>query len=153
MFPALMPILLALAAWLSSGSGYAAELERQWVIIGGEQFRVEVARTVDEQARGLMRRHSLAPDAGMLFVYEEPQWLAFWMFDTHIALDILYFDARQRLVNLHQDVPPCRSRPCAVYPSDAPAQYVLELNAGTAARLGVQVGDRLQIRSSADRSR
>lgn len=80
-------------------------------------------------------------DHGMLFVFPEAQPLTFWMKDTLIPLDMLFFDDAHRLVAIQANAPPCKADPCQVYPSVVPARYVLELNAGTAAKLGVRKGD------------
>lgn len=92
-----------------------------------------------------MMRTTLAPDHSMLFAfpYSAPQ--AFWMKNTLIPLDILFFDAERKLVSVQPNVPPCKADPCPSYPSDAPARYVLELSAGTAKRIGAKVGDELTI--------
>jgi uncharacterized membrane protein (UPF0127 family) len=90
-----------------------------------------------------MFRESLPERQGMLFVFERPQPLAFWMKNTLIPLDILYFDADRRLVSVSRDVPPCKSAYCPSYPSAGPALYTLELNAGQAAALGVKRGDEI----------
>ena len=112
-----------------------------WVKIGGERYAVEIADDDAERARGLMFRDVLAEGHGMLFIHvsEEPQ--SYWMKNTRIPLDILYFDDSRRLVAQQRDVPPCSlGDACPPYPSDAPARYVLELNAGEAARLDLQDG-------------
>lgn len=115
-----------------------------WVEVGGERFKVEIADNDAERARGLMFRDELAADAGMLFIHdaEEPQ--AYWMKNTRIPLDILYFDNARRLVTQQRNVPPCSGGDsCPPYPSDRPARYVLELNAGEAERLKLQDGAEL----------
>ena len=112
-----------------------------WVKIGGERYAVEIADDDAERARGLMFRDVLAEGHGMLFIHvsEEPQ--SYWMKNTRIPLDILYFDDSRRLVAQQRDVPPCSlGDACPPYPSGAPARYVLELNAGEAARLDLQDG-------------
>lgn len=112
-----------------------------WVKIGGERYAVEIADDDTERARGLMFRDVLAEGHGMLFIHvsEEPQ--SYWMKNTRIPLDILYFDDSRRLVAQQRDVPPCSlGDACPPYPSGAPARYVLELNAGEAARLDLQDG-------------
>ena len=112
-----------------------------WVKIGGERYAVEIADDDTERARGLMFRDVLAEGHGMLFIHvsEEPQ--SYWMKNTRIPLDILYFDDSRRLVAQQRDVPPCSlGDACPPYPSDVPARYVLELNAGEAARLDLQDG-------------
>jgi uncharacterized membrane protein (UPF0127 family) len=65
------------------------------------------------------------------------------MKNTRIPLDILYFDDGLTLVSMAENARPCVADPCPSYPSEAPARYVLELNAGTARSLGVEKGDRL----------
>jgi uncharacterized membrane protein (UPF0127 family) len=109
------------------------------------RFTAEVAAEPDEWRHGLMERPSLAPDAGMLFLFPEAAPRAFWMMNTLIHLDILFADASGRILNIHADVPPCAApRRCPTYPSVAPAQYVLEIAGGRAQALGIRVGDRLQ---------
>ena len=90
---------------------------------------------------GLMDRTSMPADHGMLFVFPSAEPRTFWMKDTLIPLDMLFFDEAHRLVTVHADVPPCKADPCPLYASNAPARYVLELNAGTAAKLGLRKGD------------
>lgn len=116
-----------------------------WVEVGGERFCVELAVTPEERARGLMFRDSLADGHGMVFLFEHEEHQSFWMKNTRIPLDILYFDAERRLVSASERTPPCRlGDRCPSYPSDGPAKYVLELNAGEAARLGLQRGAELK---------
>lgn len=113
-----------------------------WVELRGQRIPVEVADDHDERQRGLMFRDQLPASTGMLFVHERSQPLAYWMKNTRIPLDILYFDADRKLVSMSRNVPPCSlGDRCPPYPSRAPGKYVLELNAGEAAALGVQDGD------------
>lgn len=113
------------------------------VVLKGETFSVELATESKEQALGLMFRDSMADDHGMLFIFPSATTRNFWMKNTRIPLDIFYFDENLRLVNVARDAKPCRTPQCPVYSSTGPAKYVLELNAGKAAELGVQPGDEL----------
>ena len=116
-----------------------------WVELAGHRYTIEVANDDAERARGLMHRDAMAEGSGMLFVHdaEEPQ--AYWMKNTRIPLDILYFDDARKLVAQQRDVPPCSlGDACPSYPSNEPARYVLELNAGQAARLSLQDGAELR---------
>ena len=130
---AFLPALLfALSGCASGGT---------WVEVGGHRYSVEVADDEEERARGLMFRDQLAADHGMLFIHESEDPQAYWMKNTRIPLDILYFDNARKLVSQQRDVPPCTlGDACPPYPSDAPARFVLELNAGEAARLGLAEG-------------
>ena len=112
----------------------------------GQRFDVEIADNQEARARGLMFRDSMAADHGMLFIFESPYVQTFWMKNTRIPLDILYFDSNYKLVSVQERVPPCRSDPCAQYPSTGPAQYVLELNSGMAEKLGAKPGDVLTVK-------
>lgn len=115
-----------------------------WVELGGQRYKVEIADDDAERTRGLMFRDEMGKDRGMLFIHERMEPLAYWMKNTKIPLDILYFDDAHTLVSQQRDVPPCSlGDRCPPYPSQAPARYVLELNAGEAARLGLKDGAKL----------
>lgn len=137
-----LPLLLV---WLLLISG-CAMASGPWVSLDGRRFQVEVADTEAERARGLMFRDSLAPDHGMLFIHDDEAPQAYWMKNTRIPLDILYFDNHLVLVSQQRDVPACDlGDGCPIYPSTAPARYVLELSAGQAAALGLKTGDTLTL--------
>ena len=111
----------------------------------GQKFTVELADTQEKQALGLMFRDHMPDDHGMVFLFPGEAMRAFWMKNTRIPLDIFYFDQDLKLVSVSENTPPCRSQRCPSYPSSGPAKYVLELNAGKAAELGVQAGDVLEL--------
>ena len=116
-----------------------------YVVLKGQRFTVELAETSEKQALGLMFRDRLEEDHGMLFLFPVESRRSFWMKNTRIPLDIFYFDAELALVSVAADAQPCRSARCPSYPSEGAAQYVLELNAGKAAELGVHPGDVLEL--------
>ena len=131
-----------LASCFVSGCAGASQ---PWVEVGGQRYAIELADDDAERARGLMFRDVMANDHGMLFIHEAEEPLAYWMKNTKIPLDILYFDDGRKLVAQQRDVPPCSlGDACPSYPSEAPARYVLELNAGEAARLGLKEGVELR---------
>lgn len=133
----LLPVLIALlcAACTSSTT--------PWVEVKGERYEVELAMDDASRMRGLMFRDRLPEQHGMLFVFERQEPQAFWMRNTRIPLDILYFDDALRLVSVSAGTPPCTTQSCPSYPSKEPARFVLEINAGHARRLGMQPGDAL----------
>ena len=108
---------------------------------GRLRFTVEVAATPDQMERGLMFRRSLAPDAGMLFDFRQPTMATMWMRNTLIPLDMLFVDAQGRIVNIHERAVPESDN---VIAAAAPVRYVIELNGGTAARLGIAPGDKVE---------
>lgn len=118
-----------------------ASYNGRWVELAGKRYTVEIADDDESRARGLMFRDSMPESHGMLFIHEYQAPQAYWMKNTRIALDILYFDNERRLVSQQRDVPPCTlGDRCPAYPSKAPARYVLELNAGKAAEIGLEDG-------------
>ena len=130
-------LMLTLAGCASAGG--------PWVELAGHRYDVEIADDDAERARGLMFRDELAADHGMLFIHERQEPQSYWMKNTRIPLDILYFDNARKLVSQQRDVPPCTlGDACPPYPSNAPARYVLELNAGEAARLSLRDGAQLR---------
>ena len=131
-------VLLPLLACAMSGCAGASQ---PWVEIAGQRYAVELADDDAERARGLMFRDAMADDRGMLFIHDAQDSQAYWMKNTRIALDILYFDNDRKLVSQQRGVPPCSlGDACPSYPSNAPARYVLELNAGQAEKLKLQDG-------------
>lgn len=116
-----------------------------YVELKGQRYTIEIAADDPSRAHGLMDRTSMDADHGMLFVFEDDAPRAFWMKNTKIPLDMLFFDADAKLVSVQHNVPPCVADPCAGYSSGAPARYVLELNAGQANELGLTPGDAMAI--------
>ena len=139
----LAPIVLLLAS--CSGTASTPQGPTAAVELRGQRIQVELATDDASRQHGLMMRTELAANHGMLFVFPHSGPQAFWMKNTLISLDILYFDTDRRLVSMQLDVPPCRADPCPTYPSEAPALYVLELSAGSAQRMGVHRGDELKV--------
>lgn len=133
-------LVLAFAAALPACAADAPSVE-----LKGQRFSIEVAEDEAARNQGLMNRTEMAADHGMLFVFQDDAPRAFWMKNTKIPLDMLFFDAERKLVSVQHDVPPCLADPCPGYSSGAPARYVLELNGGRARKLGVQSGDELSI--------
>jgi uncharacterized protein len=100
-------------------------------------FRVEVALTPEEHARGLMYRSQLAADAGMIFVFESPSVQRFWMKNTLIPLDMIFIGKDRRIVGIVEDAVPETETERMV---GAPSLYVLEISGGLSAQLGIKRG-------------
>ncbi len=103
------------------------------------RFTVEIARSPEEQARGLMHRQSLPPDHGMIFPYDPPQPVGFWMKDTLIPLDMIFIAPGGRILRIEQAVP-LSLEPVA---SGEAVEAVLELNGGRSTELGIAAGDQV----------
>jgi len=131
-----LAFLLPLAACAESGA---------YVELKGQRYAIEVAADNASREHGLMDRTHMDANHGMLFVFDDDAPRAFWMKNTKIPLDMLFFDADMKLVSIQHSVPPCVADPCAAYSSGAPARYVLELNGGEAQKLGLTSGDTIEI--------
>src|SRR6478735_3833962 len=107
---------------------------------GPHKFMVEVMRDDAQRARGLMYRRFMPQDRGMLFDFKREEPVSMWMKNTYLPLDMVLIDRTGRVVNVAENTEPLSER---IIPSGAPAFAVLELNAGTARRIGLKVGDRL----------
>lgn len=116
-----------------------------YVELKGHVYTIEVAADDASRAHGLMDRTSMDINHGMLFVFDDDAPRVFWMKNTKIPLDMMFFDADAKLISVQHNVPPCLADPCAGYSSGAPARYVLELNAGQANELGLTPGDAMAI--------
>jgi uncharacterized protein len=108
---------------------------------GSESFAVEVADEPAERSRGLMFRETLDPAAGMLFVYEKPRRASFWMKNTLIPLDMIFADPTGKVTRVHSNAIPGDTTP--IDGGDGVA-FVLEINGGLAARLGIGPGAELR---------
>jgi uncharacterized membrane protein (UPF0127 family) len=108
---------------------------------GPQRFRVELADNDMSRSRGMMFRTSMAPDAGMLFDFKQEQMASFWMRNTLLPLDMLFIKADGTILNIHQRAIP---RDETGINSAGPVRAVLEVNGGTAARLGIKAGDKVE---------
>lgn len=102
---------------------------------------IEIADDEPERIQGLMYRDSMPEFAGMLFLFPIEEPLDFWMKNTHISLDIMYVNSDRRIVSIASNTIPYSQEQI---PSIKPAQYVVEVNAGFAARHGIKEGDYIQ---------
>ena len=130
-----------------ASGGEAAEFPRAELLIAtaaGDELRfyVEVARTPVQRAQGLMFRTALAPDAGMLFIYDPPSEMAMWMRNTILSLDMLFIATDGRIARIVANTTPMSE---AMIESRGPMGAVLELLAGSARRLGIKPGDRVDL--------
>jgi uncharacterized protein len=107
---------------------------------GPHSFNIEIAKTPSEKILGLMYRRSLPADAGMLFLYDRPQQVTFWMRNTYIPLDMVFIGADRRVQRIESHTEPFS---LAAISSDGDVVSVLELNAGTADAIGLKVGDKV----------
>ncbi|MCX5813054.1 MAG: DUF192 domain-containing protein [Proteobacteria bacterium] len=107
-------------------------------------FKTELAVTPEEHERGLMYRKSLAPDAGMLFVFKEDNVRFFWMKNTYVPLDMVFISSRLEVTGIYRSAKPLDE---ATLTSWSPAMYVLEINSGKADKCNIRVGSKIKFKN------
>lgn len=128
----------------SANMGQTLPISAQ-AVIGDRSFDLEVARTPQQQAIGLMYRTSLADNRGMLFAFESPQPLRFWMKNTLIPLDMIFL-RDGKVMAIAQAVPSCKTKTCPTYGTDLPVNQVIELRGGLTKEIGLKVGEQVKIK-------
>jgi uncharacterized membrane protein (UPF0127 family) len=135
-------LVLAVLAWALPADALETFKTSELTIVtasGPHKFTIELALTGPQKEQGLMFRHSLAPDAGMLFDFGAPINVTMWMKNTLIPLDMLFLDGGGRIVDVHERAVP---QSLDMISAKGPSRYVIELNGGTAERLGIKPGDK-----------
>ena len=137
-------LVLASGLALAGGPALAAcqpdQVELRWPG-GAARFSVEIADEVSERAQGLMGREKMASSAGMLFVYDSPGQVRFWMKNTLLPLDMVFADATGLVTAVHANAVPLDE---TSIDGGQDVQFVLEINGGLAARLGIAPGAELR---------
>jgi uncharacterized membrane protein (UPF0127 family) len=139
-------VALALMAWGAAAFAQAAPAggpEPLVIVSGGQRhaFQVEVMRTPEQRAKGLMHRNYMPADRGMLFDFGTTEPVAMWMQNTFISLDMLFIRADGRIARIAARTEPLSTR---TIPSGEPVLSVLEINGGVAEKLGIKAGDMVE---------
>jgi len=130
-------------------SGLAALARMPEVKLGNEVVKLEVASTDKEVQRGLMYRTNLPETQGMVFLFNPPRPVAFWMYHCFITLDMLFIKDG-KIAKISHNVPPCKSKissECPTYPADGQIEVdqVIEVAGGYCERHGVKEGDSVSV--------
>jgi uncharacterized membrane protein (UPF0127 family) len=131
-------LLLLLAAWLSASAH--AQLPTVEINAGMYRIQAEVADNMGARMTGLMHRKSMAPNAGMVFVFEENAAHCMWMKNTLIPLSVAFVDEAGAIINIADMQPQTEQSHCAA----RPARYALEMNKGWFAQRGIKPGATLR---------
>jgi uncharacterized protein len=137
------PVFVVIAILAAAGLAWAADALSPLAIhtaSGTHRFNVELADTAEKRAVGLMHRPSMPTESGMLFDFKTDAPVAMWMRNTRIPLDMLFITRDGRIANIAERTVPYSE---TTIPSKGPVRAVLELNGGTAARLKIRPGDRV----------
>ncbi|MGH8851844.1 MAG: DUF192 domain-containing protein [Casimicrobiaceae bacterium] len=144
----LLRVSLLFIALIPAFAGAAQSLPTIELTINGHRLTAEIAATEATRTTGLMRRFSLRPDHGMLFVFTAPQPLAFWMKDTYVPLSIAFIASDGRILNIDDMAPQTE----ATHPSLGPALFALEMKKGWFAQRDIRPGDRVKGLTKAPRA-
>lgn len=138
-------VAAGMMAWMSLAPtpSVGQVLEPLAIVSGDErhEFQVELALTPAERSRGLMYRRSMPADHGMLFDFEREEMVSMWMRNTYISLDMLFIRTDGTIARIAANTEPLSERTIS---SGEPVRFVLELNAGKSAELGISPGDRVE---------
>ncbi|MDP5339646.1 MAG: DUF192 domain-containing protein [Nodularia sp. (in: cyanobacteria)] len=125
-------------------TGQMLPISAEAIVSNGTRIQLEVARTPEQQAKGLMYRPALPDNQGMLFQFPSAQPVRFWMKNVPVPLDMVFL--QNGVIKYIQDsAPPCTSEPCPTYGPNVPIDTVIELRSGRAAELNLRDGDRIKI--------
>ena len=131
------------------------KIPKEIIVIGDETFKLEVAANEKLRAKGLMNRKKIDDDGGMIFIYKRTRVRSFWMKNCLVDIDLLYLDGRGRIVSMHKMKKESLrgenesvidyERRLKRYPSRRPAQFIIELKAGSIDRLKPKVGETIEL--------
>ena len=137
---AFVALILALPGPVRAGSSLPVETVTIETTKGRTAFQAEIADTAQERSQGLMFRQSMPQGHAMLFDFGKPRAVAMWMKNTRISLDMIFADNRGKVIAVAEDTVPFSTDTISV---NEPVRAVLEVNAGTARRIGLKPGGRL----------
>jgi uncharacterized membrane protein (UPF0127 family) len=143
---ALLAVLVCCGCSPKSGDALEDQITTRTITLpDGTEIRVEVLIKPADMARGMMYRDPLPRGRGLLFVHQRPDYYRYWMSNVKAPLDIIFMDANRQIVEISADTPPCTTKPadCLLYGGHQLEQYVVELRAGEARRLGLHSGQTL----------
>lgn len=153
--PARMSFIALVAALIATVATGCEEEGRQRVVISGRTFDLEIAADEASRTRGMMGRTEIPEDGGMLFVFPDAGPRSFWMANCLVDIDIIYLDPLGRITAMHRmrAEPPKQDNETQLayeqrlshYPSRFPAQFAIELRAGTLDELDLEVEDRIDL--------
>lgn len=119
--------------------GYFLNTDNFQAKVGDSIIEVEIADTPEQRAKGLSGRESLAENRGLLFIYDQPGLYGIWMKEMKFPIDIIWIDSNKKIISISKNIGP-ESFP-EIFEPAAPAQYILEINAGFVDENRIKIGD------------
>lgn len=115
-----------------------------FAVLNGKKVFLEIADDVYSRELGLMFRESLLPNNGMIFIFEKPEKVNFWMKNMKIPLDLIFI-SDNKIAKIYSSVPACKTEDCPGYSSDNNIDYVIETNAGFCKKYGIKSGQIIKL--------
>ena len=112
------------------------------IIINGNDYFLEIAQNNKQRKIGLSKRNEICSNCGMLFVFDKEEKHSFWMKDTYVPLDMIWFNSDNQIVKIITSAAPNSE---TIYQNENPAKYVIELNANESLKLGLKIGDTIPL--------
>ena len=137
-----LPVALLGAALAATAAAIPAVIPL--TLPSGKVLQTEVMVSDEDRQMGLMFRPSLPAGRALLFIFDEIDFHGIWMKNCKFPIDIVWLDAQRKVVHVAPKVPPCETEPCPVYQPLQRASFVVELNAGQAAKEKAVVGSKLE---------
>jgi uncharacterized protein len=142
-YTSIILVFITLSVSCPQPSGSGAE-GKKLVYFKNNSFLVEVAETKQQQEKGLMFIESLPVNSGMLFIYKDEAPRSFYMKNTYIPLDIIWMDKEKKVVFIKENAEAAKLDVYETIQPQEEAMYVLELNAGSADKIGLRIGDKFE---------
>ena len=142
-------IVVLILFWGFLGYGYVHKEDARITFENGNGDKIkilaEIADSSEERQTGLMYRKYLGQKKGMIFVFPAESNYSFWMKNTLIPLDMIFVDGDFEIVDIIENVPPCKNNPCPNYTPNGDALYVIEVNADFSEKYGINLGDKIEV--------
>jgi uncharacterized protein len=117
------------------------------IMLNGHEYQIEIASTINQKATGLSNRNYLCPNCGMIFLFSKDGSLPFWMKDTLIPLDMIWTNSNGQITDI---ITATETESLKVLQNSKPAKYVLELNAHDSQKIGLKIGDFINLPNLSD---
>jgi uncharacterized membrane protein (UPF0127 family) len=121
------------------------EHKEKLACFGSDCLKLDIADSDAKRTMGLMNRDMILEDEGMFFVFDSPAMYKFWMKNMKFSIDMIWLNENYTVTHIDKAVMPCSTEPCETYSPDTPAKYVVEVKAGIADKLNIEVGDKAEI--------
>lgn len=138
-------ILMFFIIFLISSGFFVLYQPNQKLCFDDKCIEIEIMDTPEKRALGLMYRQRLSEEQGMLFIFDEPREVSFWMKNVQFSIDMIFVNENNTIIHIEKSVPPCYKEPCQKYPSQNKVKYVIEVISGFSDKYNLTNGQSIEI--------